>query len=118
MFKLKDQGIEFIYIKASEGSQMQDSYFAQNWENARKAGLPSGAYHFFSYDSEGKTQAENFINALGSDLKGRLIPAVDVEYYGDKEENPPRKDDVVRELKIFLETVEKTYNEYKGFGLR
>ncbi len=109
MDELKDQGIEFIYIKATEGSGMQDDRFIENWEKAKKAGLLSGAYHFFSYDSKGETQAENFINTVGKDLKGHLLPVVDVEYYGDKEEYPPLKEDVVRELKIFLDLLEKGY---------
>ena len=109
MNELKKQDIEFIYIKASEGSSLQDSRFTQNWENAEKAGLLSGAYHFFSYDSKGETQAQNFINIVGGNLKGHLIPVVDVEYYGDKEVNPPQKEDVVRELKVFLDLVEKEY---------
>lgn len=109
MNKLKKQDIKFIYIKATEGSKTQDDRFAENWENAKNAELLSGAYHFFSYDSEGKTQAENFIKTVGKDIKGRLIPAVDVEYYGDKEQNPPNKEGVVRELKVFLEILEKEY---------
>ena len=106
---LKEQNIEFIYIKATEGSNTQDERFAENWNNTKKAGLLSGAYHFFSYDSEGRTQAENFINTVGPDLKGRLLPVVDVEYYGDKEQNPPEKDDVIRELRIYLEIIEEEY---------
>lgn len=109
MIKLKEQNIEFIYIKATEGSKTQDVRFAENREKAEKAGLLSGAYHFFSYDSAGKTQAENFINTVGPELKGKLLPVVDVEYYGDKEQNPPEKADVVRELKDFLEILEDQY---------
>lgn len=109
MEKLKEQDIKFVYIKATEGSALQDDKFAVNRENADKAGLPSGAYHFFSYDSPGSTQAENFINTVGDDLKGRLLPAVDVEYYGDKEKNPPAKEDVVRELTVFLNKLEEHY---------
>ena len=109
MNELKAQDIEFIYIKASEGSQTKDPRFAENWEHAKNAGLLSGAYHFFSYDSEGITQAENFIDVVGPDMQGRLLPVVDVEYYGDKEQNPPKKEDVVRELRIYLERVEKEY---------
>ena len=106
---LKEQNIEFIYIKATEGSNTQDERFAENWNNAKKAGLLSGAYHFFSYDSEGRTQAENYINTVGPDMEGRLLPVVDVEYYGDKEQNPPEKDDVIRELRIYLEMIEEEY---------
>lgn len=109
MNKLKEQNIQFIYIKATEGSKAQDNTFEKNWDNAKKAGLLSGAYHFFSFDSEGKTQAENFINTVDDNMKGRLIPAVDVEYYRDKKENPPKKEDVVRELKVFLNALEKEY---------
>ena len=109
MAKLKEQNIRFIYIKASEGSSHQDERFAVNWKNAQEAGLPAGAYHFFSYDTPGKTQAENFIRMVGSDLTGRLLPVVDVEYYGDKEENPPEKEDVVRELTDFSEALEAQY---------
>lgn len=109
MNRLKEQNIKFIYIKATEGSTLQDSRFAENWESARNAGLLSGAYHFFSYDSEGRTQAENFIQTVGTDLNGRLLPVVDVEYYGDKEQNPPEKEAVVRELKSYLEVMEQTY---------
>lgn len=109
MEKLKEQNIAFIYIKATEGSSSQDDRFAENWKNAEEASLLSGAYHFFSYDSEGKTQAENFIKTVGKDIKGRLIPVVDVEYYGDKEKNPPVKEDVRRELKTYLSMIENEY---------
>lgn len=109
MEKLKEQNIAFIYIKATEGSSSQDDRFAENWKNAEEAGLLSGAYHFFSYDSEGKTQAENFIKTVGKDIKGRLIPVVDLEYYGDKEKNPPVKEDVRRELKTYLSVIENEY---------
>ena len=62
---LKEQGIEFVYMKATEGSGHVDSRFAQNWENARECGLPAGAYHFFSFDSAGEMQAQNYINTVG-----------------------------------------------------
>lgn len=109
MNKLKEQNIKFIYIKATEGSTSQDDRFAENWEYAKNAELLSGAYHFFSFDSEGKTQAENFIKTVGKNMKGRLLPAVDIELYGDKKDNPPDKEIVVKELKIFLEITEKEY---------
>lgn len=109
MQKLKEQNIQFIYMKATEGSTIEDEKFAENRQKAQKAELLCGVYHFFSFDSAGKTQAENFINTLGSDLKGELLPAVDVEYDGDKEQNPPAKEDAVRELKVFLQMLEKAY---------
>ena len=109
MNALKEQGIAFVYIKATEGTAHQDSRFTENWRNAQEAGLLSGAYHFFSYDSPGATQAENYIRVVGTDLTGRLLPVVDVEYYGDKEQNPPRKEDVVKELSVYLDALETQY---------
>ena len=109
MNKLKEQDVEFVYIKATEGSTHRDERFEENRKNALEAGLPCGAYHFFSYDTPGKTQAENFIDTVGDDLTGNLLPVADVEYYGDKEENPPAKEDVVRELGDFLEALEAQY---------
>ncbi len=109
MEKLKEQGISFIYMKATEGSGHVDSRFAQNWESAEESGLPAGAYHFFSFDSPGGKQAENYISTVG-ELEGKLIPAVDVEYYGDKKANPPDTGDVVRELSAFIDVLEKKYH--------
>ena len=78
MEKLQEQGVEFIYMKATEGSGHVDGCFAQNWENAQECGIPAGAYHFFSFDSPGEKQAENYMNTVGS-LDGKMIPAIDVE---------------------------------------
>ena len=61
---LSSQNISFVFIKATEGSSFVDKNFAYNFQEAQKTSLSVGAYHFFSYDSEGKTQAENFINTV------------------------------------------------------
>lgn len=108
MKKLKDQNISFIYLKATEGSSLTDNKFNENWHNAKQNNILVGAYHFFSYDSKGETQALNYINTVG-DLYGSLIPVVDVEYYGNKHKNPPKKEDVVRELNAFLSILEERY---------
>ena len=108
MQKLAEQNIRFVYIKATEGSSYSDEYFQINWENAQKAGLPSGAYHFFSIDSSGITQAENYIRTVGNS-KGRLLPVVDVEYYADKRKNPPEKSEVIKELHDYINTIENAY---------
>ena len=110
MNKLKEQNIKFIYIKATEGSSHVDEYFARNWQNAKEAEMPAGAYHFFSYDSPGRTQAENYIQTIGESLRGNLLPVVDVELYGNHEQSLPIKDKVVAELKSFADAIEEQYN--------
>lgn len=108
MDRLMEQDIQFVYIKSTEGSNHVDGKFKQNWENAQESGILRGAYHFFSYDSSGAKQAENFIQTVGS-LEGCLIPVVDVEYYGDKEENPPEKKELITELQAYLDALEDEY---------
>ena len=61
---LSEQNISFAFIKATEGSSLVDKNFAYNFEEAKKTSIAVGAYHFFSYDSKGETQAENFINTV------------------------------------------------------
>lgn len=94
---LNDQGIRFAYIKATEGSSYIDERFFENWEQSRNSNIIAGAYHFFSFDSSGEDQAKHFIDIVEK-YDGMLPPAIDVEYYGDKKVNPPKSEDVRREL--------------------
>lgn len=94
---LAAQDIGFAFIKATEGSDFVDRRFAENWSGAQQTGLRTGVYHFFSFDSPGHTQAENFIRTV-KPFEGMLPPVIDVEFYGDKAKNPPAREDVCREL--------------------
>ena len=107
--KLKSQGVKFAYIKATEGSNHVDVSFSYKWRDAADAGVPVGAYHYFSYESSGKKQAYNFIDTVGKLQKGKLIPAVDMELTLAEKDNPPDKDEVVKNLKEFLTELEKEY---------
>lgn len=108
--ELRRQGVEFAFIKATEGSGMVDRCFAENWENAQTAGVPAGAYHFFSYDSPGETQAENFMAQVPV-TPGALPPVVDIEFYGDKAQNPPDRETVREILDPLLERLESHYGQ-------
>ena len=105
---LAAQGVDFAFLKATEGSSLQDVRFAQNWADAQAAGVRVGAYHFFSYDSPGETQADNFISAVPVTF-GALPPVVDIEFYGDNLKNPPDKDHVQGVLDPLLERLEEHY---------
>lgn len=107
---LSGQGIDFAYIKATEGSGYQDGRFSYNWEHAGEYGLAVGAYHFFSFDSSGDTQADNFIAAVPK-REGALPPAVDVEFYGDKAKNPPERKDADAQLAVLLRRLEAYYGK-------
>ena len=105
---LREQGVDFAFIKATEGSSLQDRYFADNWAAAQAAGLRVGAYHFFSYDSPGETQADNFIAAVPV-TEGALPPVVDIEFYGEYLDTPPEKERVRAILDPLLERLEAHY---------
>lgn len=108
--KLQEQGIKFAFIKATEGSSFVDKTFKNNWENASNTTLRVGAYHFFSYDSIGETQAQNFIKTVPFN-KQSLPPVIDVEFYGDKEKNPPDRKQVKKELQTMVEMLEEKYGK-------
>jgi lysozyme len=44
--QVRASGVKFAWIKATEGGDSADSQFRRNWELARQAGVPRGAYHF------------------------------------------------------------------------
>lgn len=106
---LKKQGIRFAFIKATEGSGWVDKQFKTNFENAYAQGLYVGAYHFFSFDSAGSTQAQNYIRNVPRLESRALPPVVDMEFYGNKASNPPSKEAVYRELDSLLHALHSHY---------
>ena len=105
---LAAQGVDFAFIKATEGSTLRDGRFADNWTGAQAAGARAGAYHFLSYDTPGETQADNFIDLVPV-TEGALPPVVDIEFYGDYLEQPPEKEHVRSILDPLLERLEAHY---------
>lgn len=106
--QLKRTGLSFIFIKATEGTDLRDSLFIENWENAEGIDITKGAYHFFSFCSPGSLQAENFLSTLETAEK-ILLPAVDIEFSGNCREWI-NYDAIRKELDIFLRTFESTHN--------
>ena len=100
-------GISFVYMKATEGSGHKDIRFEENLEGALKTDLAVGAYHFFSFESSGKTQAENYIEVVGR-WDGMLAPAVDVEYYSGSYDITD-VDGIRNELQLMLDELEAYY---------
>lgn len=106
--KIEEQKIDFAFIKATEGSSYVDTQFRTNWQAAGQTQINVGAYHFFSFDSDAKMQAQLYMDTVG-DLSGRMIPVVDVEYYGDKAKYSPKREIVVEELQEMLNLLEEHY---------
>ncbi len=86
-------GIDFVYLKASEGVSFRDQNFIRNYDNARKSGLKVGAYHFFRFDCDGAMQSVNFLSAI-NDRSFALPLAIDVEEWRNA---PGQTTDIIRE---------------------
>ncbi|MGG5461515.1 GH25 family lysozyme [Clostridium sp. B9] len=61
---VKNDGVEVVYIKATEGNYYKDKYAKQNYNGAKEQGLSVGFYHFFRANKDSKDQARFFINYL------------------------------------------------------
>lgn len=83
--KVRADGYSFVFIKASEGEDYQDSKFLKNYEKARRAGLKVGAYHFFRKKTDGLNQAKNFLEMVGW-CKLDLPLVVDVEDWSNDDQ--------------------------------
>lgn len=104
---LRDAGAQFAFIKATEGGDWIDSRFEENWREASEAGIPRGAYHFFTLCRSGREQAQNFIDVVPRESDA-LPPVVDLEFYGNcgRDLSP---ENLRRELSDFLDLVEAHY---------
>ena len=73
-----DRGVTAVFIKATQ--YQADPDFADNWRNAKEAGLLRGAYHFAYYSKtiNAKIQAQFLWNTIKHD-PGELPPVLDFE---------------------------------------
>lgn len=76
-------GGRFAYVKATEGTYYQNSYFAQQYNGSFNVGMIRGAYHFANpADSSGAAQAQYFVaHGGGWSADGKTLPGVlDIEW--------------------------------------
>jgi len=112
---LPDAGVDFAYIKATEGGDYVDPTFATNWRAAKAVGIERGAYHFYSLCRSGSEQAANFIHIVPRDAEA-LPVAIDLEYLGNCDK-PVSVAAFQRELGIFISLIEKRYRKPAIFYL-
>jgi lysozyme len=105
--RVAEAGVAFAYIKATEGRDFRDKRFEENWSGAAEAGIPRGAYHFFTFCSPGAAQAEHFLRTAPP-TPGALPPVADVEFVG----NCTSYGDLAHvraEVEAFVEAVEQAW---------
>ncbi len=98
-----DENVNYVYLKATEGASLVDVTYHYNLEEARKAGLKVGCYHFFSPTVDPETQFNNFTGVVKLEEQD-LIPIIDVENCGRGSIDRFRK-----RLTEFLHMVEAHY---------
>ncbi|MWD26331.1 glycoside hydrolase [Aquicoccus sp. SCR17] len=72
-------GVNFAWLKATEGGDRIDPQFRANWRNAAVAGVPRGAYHFYYFCTPAEVQARWFIENVPREA-GSLPPVLDLEW--------------------------------------
>jgi lysozyme len=77
--KVKDADTRFAFIKATEGGDHLDPSFKRNWAEAKKHGIPRGAYHFVWWCRSAKDQVHWLKKHIPRDADA-LPPVLDVEW--------------------------------------
>lgn len=102
---VKADTVSFVYMKATEGTDFCDSHFAYNYNQAIRAGLLTGAYHFFRFDTPGEIQAHHFLASVAG-LTFDLPLAIDVEKWGNAREYDTQN--VKIQLRKMIEAIKKS----------
>ena len=110
--RARSAGIEFAFIKATEGGDLRDPMFRTHWRKAARAGIRRGAYHFYYFCTPPETQARWFIRNVPR-TRGSLPPVLDMEWnpFSPTCKRRPTGAVVRREMKVFLDMVEKHYGQ-------
>lgn len=91
--------VRFVVIKATEGADILDERFNDNFYQAREYGFIRGAYHFWSTKSSAEAQANYFINNVTLET-GDLPPVLDVEHKPKDYTDEQFRDSIVKWLEM------------------
>lgn len=105
--EVKRSGIEVVYIKASQGTNIKDAYFEINYENAKANGLKVGFYHFLTATNteEAEQEARFFASVIsGKTPDCKLV--MDYETFGGV--GVQEANEIAQ---VFLETTKRLTNK-------
>ena len=104
---VRESGIEVVYIKASQGTNIKDAYFEINYENAKTNGLKVGFYHFLTATNteEAEQEARFFASVIsGKTPDCKLV--MDYETFGGV--GVEESNEIAQ---VFLETTRRLTNK-------
>ena len=105
-------GVNFAYIKATEGGDIVDPMFRDHWRGAGRAGVRRGAYHFFYHCRPASEQARWFIRHVPK-AAGSLPPVLDMEWTPFSPTCTIRRDGATirSEARDFIRVIEAHYGQ-------
>jgi GH25 family lysozyme M1 (1,4-beta-N-acetylmuramidase) len=80
---LWNSGVKWAYVKATEGTYYQNTYFTQQYNGSYNVGMIRGSYHFATPDTtSGAAQAQYFVaHGGGWSRDGKTLPGMlDIEW--------------------------------------
>jgi lysozyme len=100
-------GTQFAFIKATEGGDLLDPRFSENWYGAAQAGVPRGAYHFMYWCRPAHEQAAWFRRNVPNDPNA-LPPVLDLEWNGHSRTCPRKvpRETALAAVKLILREME------------
>ncbi|MCC3244547.1 glycoside hydrolase family 25 protein [Methylocystis sp. WRRC1] len=109
---VKDSGVAFAFIKATEGGDRTDSKFQYNWAAAKAAGVPRGAYHFVYWCRPPHEEIGNFASVVPNDPDA-LPPVLDVEATPESKscKRTLYREEALRDMRAMLEQMERHYGK-------
>jgi len=108
----KAAGIEFAFLKATEGGDLVDPKFRDHWRGAQRAGVARGAYHFYYFCTPPDVQARWFIRTVPRS-PGALPPVLDMEWnpFSPTCQRRPDAATIRAEMKTWLDQVEAAFGQ-------
>lgn len=104
--EMRAEGIQFAYIKATEGVTYQDPKFKDHYMGAKRAGLKIGFYHYARPYNDPREEVKNLLNTT-KDFPHDLPFALDIE----TNENKFGREHITFFCKVWLETIEQITGE-------
>jgi len=109
---VKDAGVAFAYIKASEGADNIDHKFEANWAGARAAGIPRGPYHFVYWCRPPLEEIAN-LERVAPVEPDALPPVLDVEATPTSHtcKRVLERESVLADMRLMLQEMEHHYGK-------
>src|SRR5579863_2213945 len=110
--EVRNSGVRFAWIKATEGGDYLDEKFARNCELSKAVGVPRGAYHFMYWCRPAAEQAQWFVAHVPKDPDA-LPPVLDVEWNNVSRTCPRHvsRQEALADMKTMLAAMEAAYGK-------